>query len=203
MTTSSPRHPSSTATPHCRSRLRAGYTVVELLIVVAIIGVLAALALPRFRVERLKVDSAARTLNMVLMAAKTDAAARGHNVLVVFDTAKGSIRTVWDANNNERIDAGEHTRPAVLPEGVRFARGEAVPAFGLDVDQFPSLQRVNTQPMLVLQRNGAFDRAAVFYLSPRAKRHDDPFGDTRMLRVDRATGRGRVYLYTKDGWRSQ
>lgn len=184
-------------------RRQAGYTVVELLIVVAIIGVLAALALPRFRVERLQVDTAARTLNMVLMAAKTDAAARGHNVLVVFDTAAGSIRTVWDANNNERIDAGEHTRPAVLPEAVRFARGQGVPAFGLDVDEFPSLQQVNSQPMLVLQRNGALDRAAVFYLSARAKRHDDAFGDTRMLRVDRATGRGRVFLYTKDGWTSQ
>jgi len=203
MTISSPR-PSFRDTMFRRPvRRQAGYTVVELLIVVAIIGVLAALALPRFRVERLQVDTAARTLNMALMAAKTDAAARGHNVLVVFDTAAGSIRTVWDANNNERIDAGEHSRPAVLPEAVRFARGQAVPAFGLDVDQFPTLQHVNAQPMLVLQRNGAFDRAAVFYLSARAKRHDDAFGDTRMLRVDRATGRGRVFLYTKDGWKAQ
>jgi prepilin-type N-terminal cleavage/methylation domain-containing protein len=203
MTKSSLRATTSAARRRPRARLKTGYTVVELLLVVAIVGILAALALPRFRVERLQVDSAARTMNMVLMAAKTDAAARGHNVLVVFDTAKGAVRTVWDANNNERIDAGEHTRPAVLPEAVRFARGQSVPAFGLDVDQFPSLQQMGSQPMLVLQRNGAFDRAAVFYLSARAKRHDDAFGDTRMLRVDRATGRGRVYLYTKDGWKSQ
>jgi len=203
MTTSSLRPTTSAARRKPGARLKTGYTVVELLLVVAIVGVLAALALPRFRVERLQVDSAARTMNMVLMAAKTDAAARGHNVLVVFDTAKGAVRTVWDANNNERIDAGEHTRPAVLPEGVRFSRGQGVPAFGLDVDHFPTLQQVNSQPMLVLQRNGALDRAAVFYLSARAKRHDDAFGDTRMLRVDRATGRGRVFLYTKDGWESQ
>lgn len=171
--------------------------------VFAIVGTVAALALPRFRVERLQVDTAARSFNMALMAARTDAAGRGHNVLLVFDTTSGVVRTVWDVNNNERIDDGEHTRPVVLPASVRFARGEAVPAFGTDDAQFPALQQADQMPMLVMQRNGSLDRAAVFYLSTRQKRSSDAYGDTRMLRVDRATGRGRVFVYTPNGWSAQ
>ncbi|MBL0938684.1 MAG: prepilin-type N-terminal cleavage/methylation domain-containing protein [Gemmatimonadaceae bacterium] len=198
MTTRASHSACSTPTPP-----RRGYTLIEMLVVFAVIGVIAAFALPRFRMERFQVDSAARSLNMALMSARTDAAARGHNVLIVFDTAKGLVRTVWDANNNERVDVGEHTRPTLMPEGVRFGRGTSVPAFGTDAGQFPTLQQVNSQPMLVMQRNGALDRAAVFYLGARRKRSSDSFGDTRMVRVDRATGRGRVFIYLSSGWKAQ
>lgn len=198
MTTRASHSVRSTAAP-----ARSGHTFIELLMVFAIVAVVAALALPRFRVERLQVDAAARAFNIALMAARTDAAGRGHNVLIVFDTTQGVVRTVWDANNNERIDPAEHTRPVVMPEGVRFRRGTAVPAFGTDNAQFPALQKVNDQPMLVMQRNGSLDRGAVFYLSTRQKRASDAYGDTRMVRVDRATGRGRVFVYAPTGWNAQ
>jgi len=185
-----------------RSRSRPAFSLVELLIVVSIIGVTAAIALPKIRVERAQVDGAVRTVNMALMVAQREAVSRGHNVLVVFDTAHHVIRTVWDRNNNMALDAGEKTRPFPLPERVVLGRGAGVPGIGTSTAEVPVMLSLDNAPMLVLQRNGGADRAVMMYLTTvRSQRGMDGDKDTRALSVNRATGRPVWYVYAASGWK--
>ena len=183
--------------------MRRAFTLIELLIVIVMVAVLGGLALPRLRVERSQVDGAARTITSAMLAARADAIARGHNVLVVFDTAAHVVRTVWDANNNLQIDRAEKTRPALLGERVAFGRGAGTPAFNGATPQFPSLLKVAGKPALVIQRNGALDRAGTLYLTSRRGQAGVDVVDSRALRLDRATGHATVFIYANTGWRLQ
>jgi prepilin-type N-terminal cleavage/methylation domain-containing protein len=181
---------------------RSGFTVIELVVVVIIIGIVTAIAIPKLRVERAHVDGAVRTMNMALMVAQRDAVSRGHNVLVVFDTVHHTVRTVWDVNNNLQADVGEHSRPFALPERVVWGRGAGVPAYGTATAILPSLRNVGGLPMIVVQRNGGTDRATTIYLtSKRAQAGVGPDKDTRALVLDRATARPAWYVYAAAGWR--
>jgi len=180
---------------------RPAFTVIELLIVVSIIAITAAIALPKVRVERAQVDGAVRTVSMALMVAQREAVSRGHNVLVVFDTAHHMVRTVWDRNNNLALDAGEKTRPFPIPERVVMGRGAGVPAFGGATAEVPAMLTMGDAPMLVLQRNGGSDRAVTLYLTSGRAQRGIGDKDTRALTVDRATARPNWFVWAATGWR--
>ena len=187
---------------HSKSR-RGGFTLIELIIAISMIGILAGIVLPRLRVERSQVDAAARTVGMALLTARADAVSRGHNVLVLFDTTRRVVRTVWDLNNNRRVDAGEKSRPFLLGERVVFGRGAGVPAFEGATAQLPSMLLSGSTPMLVVQRNGALDRAGIIYLTSRKGSAGIGDIDARAVRLDRATGRATVFLFAGPEWRRQ
>lgn len=170
---------------------------------VAIVAILATMALPRLRLEQSQVDGAARTISSAIMAARADAVSRGHNVLVVFDTAARVVRTVWDTNNNLLIDAGEKTRPALLGERVAFERGAGIPAFDGATDEFPTLMTVDGKPALVVQRNGALDRGGTLYVTSRRGAAGIGDVDSRAMQLSRATGHATVFIYATSGWRLQ
>lgn len=175
--------------------------MIEILTVVAIIAIMALVALPRVRVEQASVDGAVRTVSMALMVAQREAVSRGHNVLVVFDTAHHVVRTVWDANNNLELDPGEKTRPFPIPERVVLGRGSGVPAFGDATDQVPALRTVAGAPAIALQRNGSADRSMTMYFTSFRSRQGIGEKDTRAMKFERATGRPTWYIWSSSGWR--
>lgn len=189
-----PAVPSCTARSRAASR-RVGFTVVELAVVVVIMGLMFALALPKVRVDSTAVDTAARTINLAIMTAQRDAVARGHNVLVVFDATSHTTRTAWDVNNNGEAEPGEKSRPFLVPESVRFGRPPLVP--GLDGD--PS--EPSEPATLVLQRNGSANRSQVLYLTSARALAGGEHSDARALRVTRATGRPVWFAWTGSAWR--
>jgi len=184
-----------------RRRTALGFSLIELLISIAMVGILAALVLPKVRVDNAQVDTAARTIGLSLMVAQRDAAARQHNVLLVFDTTARTIKTVWDANNNGVANAGEKTRPFLLPERVVLGRPSGVPALGTASASIPTMLQSGNNPMLVLQRNGSVDRSVTLYLSTSRARAGGKDKDTRAVVIARATARPEWYAWTGGAWR--
>jgi type II secretory pathway pseudopilin PulG len=171
------------------------------MLVVAVIGILAALVLPKVRIDNSQVDTAARTLSMSLMVAQRDAASRQHNVLLVFDTSASTITTVWDKNNNGAIDPGEKTRPFPWPDHVVLGRPSSVSALGTASARVPSLATTSQgKPMLILQRNGSVDRAVTLYITSKASMKGNA-PEARAVIIARATARPEWYAWTGSRWR--
>jgi len=174
---------------------RFGFTAIELAVVVVLLALMYALALPRVRVDSAAVDTAARTINLAIMTAQRDAVSRGHNVLVTFDATEHTTLSTWDLNNNGIADAGEKRRPFLVPETVRFGRPATVP--GLDGD----LSAPDETVTLILQRNGAVSRARIIYLTSVRALAGGAHTDARALRITRATGRPVWFAWTGTEWR--
>ena len=184
------------------SRRHEGFTLIEMLVVVSMIAIMAAIAMPRVRLEREQVDAASRTIAFALMTARSESVLRGHNVLVQFDTTNAMVRTVWDANNNLKADVGEKTRPFPLSERVVFGRGSGVPAIGGAAAQVPAMLTASGYPTLILTRSGSVDRGVTLYVTARKARTGvDRNTDTRALQIDRATARATVFVFNNAGWR--
>ena len=183
------------------ARSRSGFTLIELLVIVAIVGIMSMLVLPRIRIDNSAVDAAARTVSMSMMVAQRDAVSRQHDVLIKFDTAGHSVRTIWDANNNGREDSGEKTRPFLLPERVVLGRPPRVPALGGVVDPLVVEKTTNRGPYFIAQRSGALDRSQVMYFSTRAAMAGGRDQDVRAVAIARATGRTVWYKWNGTAWK--
>ena len=169
--------------------------------VVAIFSVLAALVLPKVRVDNAHVDTAARLIGMSLMSAQRDAVSRQHNVLVVFDTAAHLVKTVWDVNNNGNVDSGEKTRLFMIPDRVVLGRPAGVSALGSASSSVPVMKSNARGPYLIVQRNGAVDRSVTLYVSTARAMKGGKDKDSRAVIFARATGRPDWYAWTGSKWR--
>jgi prepilin-type N-terminal cleavage/methylation domain-containing protein len=186
--------------PLPRAAIRRGFTLPELLITVTVVGIVMALTIPNLRLDQKQVDAAVRQVGMGMLAAQREAVARQHNVLVVFDTAARTLVTVWDANNNARIDAGEHTRVFPLPERLLLQRPTGVAAVPGDTTGVAQMTGIARGPSLVMQRSGSASRGVTLYLTMPASL-GAARKDVRAFRVQRATGQVTWYAWTGSAWR--
>ena len=184
-----------------RSRSRFGFTMIELLMIVTIIGLMALIMLPRIRVDNVSVDTAARAVSMSMMVAQRDAVSRQQNVIVAFDTAAHTVRTVWDANNNGVMDSGERAHPFLLPEKVIIGRPGSVPKLGGPGEVASTSRSTAKGPYFIMQRNGAMDRSEVMYFTTTRSMGSGPDHDVRAVAIARATGRTVWYKWNGSVWR--
>lgn len=187
---------------NCPSPLRnQGFTLVEMLVTVVIMGTLAAIALPRINVSRSEVESVMLGLGTALQAAQREGIARQHDVLVSFDAVAGQVQIVFDANNNGDFDAGERSRAIPLGSQVVFGLASApARAFGPNPINFPMGN--SGLPTLVFHRSGSANFAGGFYVtSVNAQAgHPNHQSDTRAVEIVRATGRVEWLRYIGATW---
>lgn len=180
---------------------RRGFTVIEILIVLIMIGIIATFVAPRLNLGRYQVESAMLGVGTTLTAAQRLAVLRGYDVIIGFDVPRASFRIHDDANNNGRIDPGERVRSIPLGEHVVFGRGSA-PAFDIGTDPVTFTAMRDGLPALVFHRNGSASAAQGFYLtSQREVSYGGHPEDARAVVLDRATGRVNWYRYGPPLWR--
>ena len=199
-TTSRSASPGTGPRHACARRSRFGFTLIEMLIVLVIIGVVVGLAAPKIDVTKFRVESAMQGVGTMLLAVERQAITQQHDVIVMFDVPNNLLRIHDDANNNGLVDPGERVRGMPLGEGIVFGRaGVAARPMGMAAVNFTKV--VAGLPAVVFHRDGSASEAGGFYLtSNRAATGGTHLDDTRSVELERATGRASWFKYGAGGW---
>ena len=175
-----------------------GFTLVELVFVMLIVGILGTLVLPLVTPGRWRSDTAVHTLSVSLNAAQRLAVLRQHDVVVTFAPAARALRVHHDANNNGDVDLGEETQVVALPETIGFGPGP-VPALpeGPGIASFAGAPGA---PRLTFHRNGSASETGAVYLRPLQGSQAGRPEAVRALTVERATGLVRCFSFRPGHW---
>ncbi len=184
----------------CARRSGFGFTLIEMLIVLVVIGLVVGIAAPKIDVTKFRVESAMQGVGTTLLAVERQAITQQHDVIVMFDVTNNLIRIHDDANNNGIVDPGERVRGMPLGEGIVFGRAGVTPRpMGTAAVNFTKV--VNGLPAVVFHRDGSASEAGGFYLtSIRAATSGTHLDDTRAVELERATGRASWFKYGAAGW---
>jgi prepilin-type N-terminal cleavage/methylation domain-containing protein len=179
---------------------RRGFTLVETLMVIVIVGLVASIAIPRIGMSRYTMNTAARSVTGTLSYAQRMAISQQNNINVAFDAARRGLRLHEDDDNDLVIDAGERVTFSPLPEGVTFGRGAAAArAFG-----GANIQITRTQtglPVLIYRRDGTVSEPGGFYISTIPGLAAGRVTDVRAVEFARATGRATWFSYATGTWK--
>jgi general secretion pathway protein H len=115
---------------HARRRARGGFTLVEVVVVLAILAVAAAVSVPALlaRAEEPPIDAATRHFEMLFRLARDSALRSAAPVTVVIDSATARV---WLTARGVAADPPEGT-VLELPPGVRVQLGAARARFRFD-----------------------------------------------------------------------
>ena len=112
---------------------RRGYTLIEMMIVVTLIAIVTATAMPHIDYQAYRQDAAARTLKSAMQGAQAYAVSSQHNVFVDIDQPHALLYVVYDYNDNLQWDQSnsEHLIAVPLQDGVTIAQPpSALPGVG-------------------------------------------------------------------------
>jgi len=183
-----------------RRSTRTGFTMIEIVIVLSVVGVLALFAIPNFDLSRFRVNSAMQGISSTLMAAQRQAVTRQHDIVVTFDVTGNAMFILDDADNDGAASAGERQRRVPLGETIVFGRG-AAPAFGLGAATVTFTKTIGGRPAVIFHRGGSASESGGFYLTTQeAVNTGGRLADTRALEIERSTGRVSWYRYTGTAW---
>jgi len=177
-----------------------GFTLIEAVMVMVLVGLIAAFAVPRLDFSRFRVNGAVRGVVGVLALAQRSAITLQNNVNVVFNTTTQQITVHEDVNNDNVINSGERTRSYPVGEGVEFGRGGA-PARLYGVDMVSFTRRLNGMPELIFRRDGSASESGGLYLTTTRAALTATPQDARSIEVVRATGRAEWYRYDGSAWK--
>jgi type II secretory pathway pseudopilin PulG len=173
--------------------------MIELIMVLVMIGLLTAVALPRINVARMKSDGAARLVRMLLMNAQRTAITRQSNVIVSFDLTNQRIRIVEDYNNNDTLNTTDRVYWRGLPEGVQFLAPTMARVVGGTTTSSlngSDLRTVSSYQSLIFRRDGSCSTDLDVYFSARA----NVANEYRAMTVDPSTGRTDLYRWSGTAW---
>ncbi|MBM4194334.1 MAG: prepilin-type N-terminal cleavage/methylation domain-containing protein [Gemmatimonadetes bacterium] len=179
-------------------RIDRGFTVIELLMVVSIISIIAAFAIPRIDLTRYRTDAAARLVRTLLMASNRNAITRQSNVIVSIDTVYSRLRIVQDYNNNDTLNTADWTQFRALADGGKFRRPTMNGLNGTSVSAAweGSMRTVSAMPSIIFRRDGSASTDMVLYLTIRPSVPTD----YRAISVVANTGRTDMYRWSGAAW---
>ncbi|MDE3126736.1 MAG: prepilin-type N-terminal cleavage/methylation domain-containing protein [Gemmatimonadota bacterium] len=174
------------------ARRPIGFTLIEIMIVLVMVGAMLALALPRIDLTRYRTDAAVQGVRSVLMQAQRTALVRQYDVVISIDTTHNALLWAEDVNNDGTIQSTEHKRSYPLNDGVVFM----IPPVGLDSAVSSAvvgnhLGTMGGLPTITFHRDGAATSDLQLYLAGPA----NPTRTYRAVRLTQGTGRTDWYLY--------
>ena len=181
---------------------RVGFTVMELMLAITIMGMMAGIALSRIDLAKMEANSAVQILSTTMVAAQREAITKQHDLILTFDAGDRTVRMIWDRNSNGAINNGERVRVIPLDGRITFGLGGAsARSFGSNPINFD--RNINGDPALIFHRNGSASGIGGFYLtSNRAMAAPTKHSSyTRAVEIVRATGRTEWYRYTGTAWK--
>lgn len=180
-------------------RRTSGFTIIEVLMVVVLIGLIAGIAIPRMNIGSYRVNGAARSVASLLVRAQRLAVTNQYDVNVLFDVGSNAIRIHEDADEDNVIDASERVRRYPLGEGVVFGLGGA-PTRPAGAGPVTFTRQLAGVAELIYRRDGsASENGAIYITTPNATEANRT-RDARSIEVVRATGRPQWYTYTGTAW---
>lgn len=147
-----------------------GFTSLELLVVITIISIVAAIALTKVDLYRIQANSAAQAISTTMVVAQRESITKQHDIILTFDAAARTMRMTWDADNDGIADPGERSRGIPLDDRVMFGRGGA-PARGIGANPINFSRLVGGMPALILHRNGSASGVGGFPMTGRLSRN--------------------------------
>lgn len=180
---------------------RAGVTLIELLVVIVVIGVVAAIAIPRLNTATFDADSGARGVSATFVRAQRMAMQRQVMVNVAVDSSARRMRIVEDSNANGVFEATDRVTWQPLAEKVVFtgAPPAALPGApaGSGAVRGTDLRPILGLPSVTYMRHGAASSDVVIYVQARARGRTE----TRAVALSQSTGRADTFRYINGAWR--
>jgi prepilin-type N-terminal cleavage/methylation domain-containing protein len=182
-----------------RAARRGGFTIIELLMVVAIISLVAAWALPKFSIARYRADAAGRLVRAQLQTAQRNAITRQSNVIVSFDLTNNRVRVVQDYNNNDTLNTGDRIEYRHLEEGARFVTptwtgvGGTTPSAAISGS---GMTTVSSMISVIFRRDGSASSDVEAYVTTR----DAVREEFRAVTVTASTGKTDLWKWNGQAW---
>jgi Tfp pilus assembly protein FimT len=170
-----------------------GFSLIQMLIVVVMLGILALLSIPKLDFMRYRLNADARNVTMMLAYAQRLAVSLQHNVQVTIDPVNRQIRTHEDKNDDGTYTSDERIRGFTLSDGVVFDRNGA--------PDLPEPAASNVLTAVTFGRDGSANTAGVIFLNTTRGMAKGTNEDSRGLEIVRSTGRATWYTYTGGSWR--
>jgi prepilin-type N-terminal cleavage/methylation domain-containing protein len=194
--------PADTPSPRA-ARGRAGYTLMELMTVLVVLGILGTVALPRLDLSQYRSDAALHSMGAIMLGAQRAAVMKQRQEVVAFDVAGRRVRVHDDLDNDGRVDAGEHLVWYPLETGVVFGR-DGAPAHSIGPGPITFTRQQDGMPSVTFLRNGAAEQEGGVYLTTlRARQAGNRPRDARLVIVARATGRPSWLSYQSGSWKTE
>ena len=178
---------------------RRGFSLVEMLIVLVMLSIVAAMGLTRLNTTTYKADAAAQLARTLLLFAQRDAVTRQSDVILSVDPATNRIRMVEDYNDNGTNEATERVTWRTLEEGAQFAAPPMGRVFGGALAAAyagSAITVIAGLPGVIYRRDGSSSSDLELYMALRA----NVTSEYRAVIVAPSTGRVDIYRYTGAAW---